>query len=229
MRRVCTSVCLAAGLTTTGAAFAEQQTLPVTGTGNPGIRDVTVTGCVAPASESNRYVIDVIEDRNDPSTPPGGGVAPGTALRLVGLPPEDFQDYVGQHVEVFGMLLASGSSHGRGHDGDEQRKAKLGVRYIRQLAATCPASLPAARSAAPGPDGNIAFNHGRGNGRRGRDAANRIPAAAPNVTPGPSGTAQPVTSTPPAAGARPVSNTSATPAFLGPPVSNGTTGTAPSN
>src|ERR687888_1612156 len=98
MLRVCTSVCLAAGMTTTAAALAEPQAVPMTGTGNPVIRDVTVSGCVAPASQPNVYVLDVTADRNA-SAAPAAAIAPGTPLRLVGLPPEDFQDYIGQQVE----------------------------------------------------------------------------------------------------------------------------------
>lgn len=224
MLRVCTSVCLAASVTSTAAALAEPQAVPMAGTGSPVVRDVTVTGCVAPASQPNVYVLDVIGDRN---ASPGPAIAPGTPLRLVGLPPEDFQDYVGQQVEVFGMLMPHGSSNGRGAAAAAVIKTKLGVRYIRHLAATC--SAPAAASAVPavpGKNTDFALNRGAGKAGSARDAALRrlvVPAnaaATPNAT-------TPNATTP--TGAQPVSNTSATPAFLGPPATNSTTGTAPSN
>jgi hypothetical protein len=238
-------------MTTTAAALAEPQAVPMTGTGNPMIRDVTVSGCVAPASQPNVYVLDVTADRNA-SAAPAAAIAPGTPLRLVGLPPEDFQDYIGQQVEVFGMLMPHGSSKGRGAVVGAVTKAKLGVRYIRQLAVTCsapavPAVSASAVPAVPGKNTDVAMN--RGGGKSGSARRFAVPATAtPTTTPATG--AQPVnTSTPglpagyvpgsrpttnataptatPTTGAQPVSNTS--PAFLGPPVSNSTTGTAPSN
>jgi hypothetical protein len=246
MRPVCASVCLAAGMTTSAAVFADQQAIPLGGTGSPQIHDVTVTGCVT-ASDSNKYVIDVIEDRNDPATPAGAAIAPGTPLRLAGLPPGDFQDYVGQQVEVFGMLLPRGSSHGGdgdrgGGDGNAEnpmRKAKLGVRYIRQLSPTCP--LPPAPApvavAAPEKDADVAMNRGRGKGRRNRGVVAPTPAAAPtaiaapkpplsNAMPTTTGAQPVVNNTSATAGAQPANNTATKPGFVGTAPSNSTTSNA---
>ncbi|PYR93229.1 MAG: hypothetical protein DMF84_09540 [Acidobacteria bacterium] len=246
-------MCLAAGVMTRAAVFAQQpQTAPVTGGSNPAIRDVTVVGCVAPASQPSVYILDVIDDRNNPAAPPGVAVAPGTPLRLVGLPPEDFQDYVGQQVEVFGMVMPHGSSHGRraAADHDVKTKSKLGVRYIRQLAPTCSAAAassaaPAASGVpmAPGKNTDVALDRGPGKSRGSRNAALRRPAApsaapTPGVT-APSGAMMPTgtttnatapsatkPNTTTAAGARPVSNTSTTPGFIGTAPSNSTTANA---
>jgi hypothetical protein len=219
MLRVCTSVCLAAGMTTTAAVFAEPQTVPVSGGGNRSIRDVTVSGCVAPASQPNEYVINVIDERNASTTQPAAGaIAPGTPLRLVGLPPDDFQDYVGQQVEVFGMLVLHGSSHGRGGSSGADAKTRVGVRYIRQLAATCSAPAPAAVTAARGKNTDIGFDRGSKNSGRSRNAAAAAPAAVPPAST-PAGATTPGTTATP--GSQPVSNNTAT--------SPGSVGTAPSN
>ena len=241
MVRVCTSVCLAAGVSTAAAAFAQPPSGAAAGERNP-VRDATVTGCVAPASQPDQYIISIFDDR-DAARASAGGIPAGTPLRLVGLPPRDFQDYVGQQVEVFGMVLPDRSSRGhgdgrgRGHETASPTAAsRLNVRSIRQIAPSCAAPVPAA-TVWPGmtsaPEKHLAVAHdgdggrsrgtGRDNGRATRAAA--IPVATTPAAPPAGVAANPTAGTGTANGTAPVSGTRPTPGPTAPPT-NSTTANA---
>ncbi len=216
MLRVCKSMSLAAGVMTSAAVLVEAQTLPMPDGRGPAIRDVTVRGCVPPPQQPNAYVIDVSEDASPPSADP---IAPGTSLRLVGLPPDDFQDYVGQQVEVFGMVLPHGSGKGRKASGGDAN-SKLGVRYIRELAPTCAAPVTS-----PVPTGPVQATDNRGHGRsRGsRNAALRTPAVSSPTRPQ---TVQTPRGPVVVADAQAITNTSKTPGVIGTAPSNSTAANA---
>lgn len=221
MLRVCTSLCLVAGVTS-AAAFADQPIDYLLDREGRPIRDVIVTGCVGPGSQPDVYTLAVASANDPPQT--GAVLTAGTPLRLTGLPPGDFQEYLGQQVEVFGMLRPQRLSRGRGRSTTSNDPSKVIVRSIRQLAVTCSAPAPVATASAP-----AAAPAAANRGSRGRlgDRAAAMPPPPPAGVP-------PTAAAPPTGAARPPART--TPGWpAGSPSAPGAgspttpTGSAPAN
>ena len=223
MLRVCTSLCLVAGVTS-AAAFADQPIDYLLDREGRPVRDITVTGCVASGVQPDVYTLAVVSE-NDPSQT-AGGVTAGTPLRLTGLPAGDFQEYVGQQVEVFGMLRPQKQkmSRGRGRPAASDDPAKVIVRSIRQLAATCSAPAPAAAASAPAAATAVARRGSRGR-RSDRTAA--MPPSPPAGVP-------PISAAPATGAARPTAGTTpgwpaGSPSAPGAGAPTAPTGGAPAN
>jgi hypothetical protein len=142
MKRLLTVVCLAAGITTANDARSQTTRKNTTPAAKAlAIKDVAVVGCLERGSHPGSFGLSIV----GMGTQPSGQVAdpramemlpPGTHAELVGMEKGPLESYLGQQVEVAGMILPDRARGKRSAD------ARISVLYIREIAKTCAVTVP---------------------------------------------------------------------------------------
>jgi hypothetical protein len=151
MKRLLTVVCLAAGITTANDARSQTTRKNTTPAAKAlALKDVAVVGCLERGSRPGSFGLTVMGMGSQPSgeVPDPRAVAmlpPGTQADLIGMEKGPLESYLGQQVEVAGMILPQ---RGRAPGAAD---ARISVLYIREISETCAASATPTPAPAPAP------------------------------------------------------------------------------
>ena len=134
MKRLLTVACLAVGITAANDARSQTTRKNTTAVKASAIKDVAVVGCLERGSHPGSFGLAVA---GMPTQPSGQAPDPqvvamlpaGSRADLIGMEKGPLESYLGQQVEVAGMILPQRSRGAAGARAD----ARISVLYIREI------------------------------------------------------------------------------------------------